>query len=74
MANSEIRQHKEMAMGKDIGYDGCETPFKGNALHGGPEMSKKKHMHDGKRGLKPMSKSADHGDHEMGVPRDSDGD
>lgn len=66
MSNSEIRQHKEMAMGKDMDGDyACESGFKGVNLHGGEEVSKKKHLKDGNRGLKHLSKDVDHGPHGM---------
>jgi hypothetical protein len=74
MGNSPIHQHKLLAEGKDVyvGDTSCESPFGGMAIHGGTEMSKKKHLPDNKRGMKHLNKHADHGDHEMSVARDGE--
>lgn len=71
-----IDQHKRMAMGEPVQAGGAvETVFgKGRNIHGKEEVSKKKHLREGSRALSMMSKSADHGPHDMGVPCDSDGD
>lgn len=76
MGNGPIHQHKLLAEGKDVdvGDTYCETPFGGKAIHGGEEVSKKRHLNDGKRSLGHLEKSADHGPHEMNLPRNKDGD
>lgn len=62
-----IKQHKAMAMGKDIDgdYDGsCASPFGKGASHN-DGASTKRHMKDGSRGMGPVQKHADHGPHDM---------
>lgn len=67
----EIRQHKQLAMGKDVDVGGdCASPFNGQSLHGGAEVSKKKHLSDNRRSQKPLSRTTDHGDHGLNTPRD----
>lgn len=67
-----IRQHKMLAEGKsvDVGGGDCCYAFGATSMHGGEGLSKKKHVKDGARGLKPGNKHADHGEHGMGTPND----
>jgi hypothetical protein len=77
MSNGLIHQHKLLAEGKDVdvGGEGCESAFgHGVALHGGEEISKKRSLHDGKRGLKHLGRVADHGEHGMHTSDDGDSD
>ena len=76
MANSLIHQHKLLAEGKDVdvGEESCGSPFMGKALHGGTELSKKRHLPDHKRGMKHLERVADHGEHGMYEPRDGQSD
>lgn len=73
--DSEITQHKRMAMGKDMDGDySCESGFKGVALHGGEELSKKMHLKDNKRGHRHLGRVADHGEHGMNTSIHGDSD
>jgi hypothetical protein len=76
MGNSPIHQHKLLAEGKDVdvGGEDCSSPFGGVALHGGTEVSKKKHLADHKRGMKHLERVADHGEHGMNTAADGDSD
>jgi hypothetical protein len=75
MGNGPVHQHKLLAEGKDVDVgESCESPFKGVALHGGEEVSKKKHLHESKRSMKHLGRVADHGEHHMNTSIHGDSD
>lgn len=62
MGNTDIRQHKEVAMGHsaDVGGD-CSSAFMGKS----GEHMRGKAMKDGQRAMKKSGKDVDHGPHDM---------